>query len=184
MYPLDTPWDVAKERSIARIGCLKLSGSFRRVLIVDGNVDSAVSLARLLESFGHSAEVAHDGHAALNSAQTFQPDAVILDIEMPEMDGYETARQLRMRYGPSILPLGGHNRQSAELSSRDRDVVRFQAAAWLRSETSVADWAACCIGTPGTSRALQCHSHANQRPPERKGFLCRADGARLCGRNH
>jgi PAS domain S-box-containing protein len=77
----------------------------RKVLVVDDNTDSAVTLAALLGSFGHDTRSAHSGRSALDITETFRPDVVILDIGMPEMDGYETARQLRARYGSQAIRL-------------------------------------------------------------------------------
>ncbi|HYB98422.1 MAG TPA: chemotaxis protein CheB [Candidatus Limnocylindrales bacterium] len=67
----------------------------RRVLIVDDNVDAAESLAVLLRLAGHQVRTAHDGEAALHIAARFDPDAILLDIGLPGMDGYEVARRLR-----------------------------------------------------------------------------------------
>jgi signal transduction histidine kinase len=67
----------------------------REVLIVDDNVDAAVTLARLVELRGHHVEIAHDGAAALERVRSSVPDVILLDIEMPEMNGYEVARALR-----------------------------------------------------------------------------------------
>ncbi|MFL6276161.1 MAG: PAS domain S-box protein [Blastocatellia bacterium] len=66
-----------------------------RVLVVDDNIDSAESMARLLELHGHQVRMAHDGPAALAAAHSFYPQVVVLDIGLPGMDGYEVARQLR-----------------------------------------------------------------------------------------
>jgi CheY-like chemotaxis protein/nitrogen-specific signal transduction histidine kinase len=67
----------------------------RRILIVDDNVDSAECLALLLKLGGHQIQTAHDGPAALDIAQMFHPQVVLLDIGLPELDGYEVARRLR-----------------------------------------------------------------------------------------
>ncbi|QBE67522.1 response regulator [Pseudoduganella lutea] len=66
-----------------------------RILIADDNVDAAHSLSDLLALDGHDTRVAADGAAALDVAAQFQPEVVFLDIGMPGMDGYETARRLR-----------------------------------------------------------------------------------------
>jgi signal transduction histidine kinase/integral membrane sensor domain MASE1/CheY-like chemotaxis protein len=66
-----------------------------RVLVVDDNVDSADSLALLLEHLGHVVRVAYDGPSALKEAGDFAPALVLLDIGLPGMSGYEVARQLR-----------------------------------------------------------------------------------------
>jgi signal transduction histidine kinase/CheY-like chemotaxis protein len=67
----------------------------RRVLVVDDNVDAAVSLAALLRREGHEVAVAHDGWQALEQVPRFRPEVVILDLGMPGLDGIEAARRLR-----------------------------------------------------------------------------------------
>ncbi len=67
----------------------------RQVLIVDDNVLSAETLALLIGLSGHEAHVAHSGFAALEAAEAYHPDVVLLDIGLPGMDGYEVARCLR-----------------------------------------------------------------------------------------
>ena len=66
-----------------------------RVLVVDDNHDAAKSLAFLLGTAGFKVETAFDGKTALEIAARFDPDACILDINMPGMNGYELARRLR-----------------------------------------------------------------------------------------
>jgi PAS domain S-box-containing protein len=68
-----------------------------RVLIADDNHDAAVSLSMLLQAMGHDTRVVHDGIEALEEAEIFKPDIVLLDIGMPRLDGYETARKLASR---------------------------------------------------------------------------------------
>ena len=66
----------------------------RRVLIADDNHDAAVSLSILLQSMGHDTRVVHDGIEALEEAELFRPEVVLLDLGMPRLDGYETARRI------------------------------------------------------------------------------------------
>jgi CheY-like chemotaxis protein len=68
-----------------------------RVLIVDDNRDGAQGLAMMLDLEGHEVRTAADGLEALAIAEEFQPQVVLLDIGMPGIDGYETARRLRTR---------------------------------------------------------------------------------------
>ena len=68
-----------------------------RVLVVDDNVDAAQTLAMLVQLAGHDVRVAYDGPPALTLAQAFQPQVVLLDLNLPAMDGYEVARKLRER---------------------------------------------------------------------------------------
>jgi CheY-like chemotaxis protein len=67
----------------------------RRILVVDDNVDSADTMAEILKLWGHEVETAHDGPGALEAARAYRPDAVLLDLGLPLMDGFETARRLR-----------------------------------------------------------------------------------------
>ena len=69
----------------------------RRILVVDDNVDAATTLALMLELMGNDAQSANSAHAALEIAETFRPDAVVLDIGMPNVNGYEAARRIRQR---------------------------------------------------------------------------------------
>ena len=66
-----------------------------RILVVDDNQDTARGMARLLKLAGHEVQVAHDGWAALDAARDFAPEAVLLDIGLPGLDGYEVATRLR-----------------------------------------------------------------------------------------
>ena len=66
-----------------------------RVLVVDDNADVAQTLGWLLEAIGHEYEIVHDGRHALEAAKRFNPDAILLDIGLPGMDGYEVCRALR-----------------------------------------------------------------------------------------
>lgn len=67
-----------------------------RVLIVDDNEDAANSTADILRLMGHHAEVAFSGLKAMHMAEDVEPDLVLLDIGLPEIDGYEVARRLRL----------------------------------------------------------------------------------------
>ena len=77
----------------------------RRILVVDDNVDAADSLAMLLRSRGHDVKVTNGGMDAINQVVGFKPDLVFLDIGMPDLDGYETARRLRMLPGGAEMRL-------------------------------------------------------------------------------
>jgi PAS domain S-box-containing protein len=72
-------------------------GQGHRILVVDDNVDAAVTLSNLLEFYGHDVRTVYNGHEALSACDTFLPDIVLLDIGMPGMSGYEVARTLRER---------------------------------------------------------------------------------------
>lgn len=81
-----------------------------RVLVVDDNHDVADSLAMLLESFDAAVCIAYNGVSAIEAAETFRPDVALIDIRMPGMDGFETARRMRARMGdlrPRLVALTG-----------------------------------------------------------------------------
>jgi CheY-like chemotaxis protein/two-component sensor histidine kinase len=69
----------------------------QRILVVDDNADAADSLGALLQMLGADVRVAHDGKAALETFADFHPRAVLLDLGMPGMDGYEVARRIQER---------------------------------------------------------------------------------------
>ena len=73
----------------------KLSTQTARVLVVDDNVDVADMIVMLLQLFGHEAKAAYFGQSALETANEYKPDVVLLDIGLPDMNGYEVARHLR-----------------------------------------------------------------------------------------
>jgi len=68
-----------------------------RVLIVEDNVDSAETLAELIEIWGHDARIVHHGDAAVNVASDYLPEVVLLDIGLPGISGYEVAAMLRQQ---------------------------------------------------------------------------------------
>jgi CheY-like chemotaxis protein len=67
----------------------------RRVLVADDNRDSADSMAVVLRMMGHDVRTVHDGRQAIDEAAVFRPDVALLDIGMPQVDGYEAARRIR-----------------------------------------------------------------------------------------
>jgi PAS domain S-box-containing protein len=67
----------------------------RRILVVDDNRDSADSLAQLLRVLGHDVEAVHGGHEAVAAAERYRPQLVLMDLGMPELNGYEACRLIR-----------------------------------------------------------------------------------------
>jgi len=74
----------------------------RKVLVVDDNADAADTLAQLLDLLGHQARTAGDGASALARFEEFQPEVVLLDIGLPDVDGYEVARRIRSLAGDEV----------------------------------------------------------------------------------
>src|SRR4051794_7758028 len=86
-----------------------------RVLVVDDNIDTAMMLAVVIRSWGHEVSVTHDGPSALTTAAQFRPNAVLLDIGLPLLDGFEVAKRLRSSDGLEdtfIIATSGYNRES------------------------------------------------------------------------
>ncbi|MDR7299754.1 CheY-like chemotaxis protein [Pelomonas aquatica] len=74
--------------------------SARSVLVIEDNIDAAESLVVLLEMLGHHAEWADLGSAGVARAAALQPDLVLVDVGLPDIDGYEVARRLRAQASP------------------------------------------------------------------------------------
>jgi CheY-like chemotaxis protein len=82
-----------------------------RILVVDDNHDAATTLSELLRLDGHEPHAVFSAEGALEIAQTFSPDVVLLDIGLPKMDGYEVARRLReisFTARPTLIALTGY----------------------------------------------------------------------------
>ena len=83
-------------------------GASRRrlhILIADDERDTVLTLMMLLREEGHEVQGVHDGTAALRLARRAAFDAMILDIDMPGLDGYALARELRARHSAAPAPL-------------------------------------------------------------------------------
>jgi CheY-like chemotaxis protein len=75
-----------------------------KILVVDDNRDAADTCAMLLEASGHHVQTAYTGRQALELARTFRPHALLLDIGLPDIDGYKLAEQIRAtQWGRSAL---------------------------------------------------------------------------------
>jgi CheY-like chemotaxis protein len=101
-----------------------------RVLVVDDYPDNAESMAMLLRLYGHEAETALAGPAALESARARRPEVVLLDIDMPGMSGYEVAARLRRMFhgGVVLIAITAHgleaDRRRCLEDGFDRHVVK------------------------------------------------------------
>jgi PAS domain S-box-containing protein len=96
---VDMPYDLAPQPKLAAPTPAEC-----RILIVDDNRDAAHSLAMLLRKFGNETYLAHDGLEAIDAAAQLRPDAVLLDIGLPKMNGYDVCRAIRQQpWGRSMV---------------------------------------------------------------------------------
>ena len=98
-----------------------LPSSRRRLLVVDDHRESADTLAMLLASMGHEVKTAYDGREAIELATRHPPDAVLLDIGLPGMNGYEVARELRNSNGRvrlALIAVSGYGQDEDRRRSR------------------------------------------------------------------
>jgi signal transduction histidine kinase/ActR/RegA family two-component response regulator len=92
-----------------------------RVLVVDDNVDIAELLSEALRIEGFETAVEYDGMAALKRWRSFAPHAAVLDVGLPELDGYELAKQLRAEHGtvPTLIAATGYAQRKDRLRAAD-----------------------------------------------------------------
>ena len=102
-----------------------------RILIADDNRDAADTMGMLLELGGHEVIVAHSGNQALELGRQRRPDVVILDIGMPDLNGYDVARTARNEeWGKSayLIALTGwgqaEDKERARLAGFDRHLTK------------------------------------------------------------
>jgi signal transduction histidine kinase len=113
----------------------------RRILVVDDNQDAAEMLSALLRHEGHETLTVHDGAQALTHAAAFRPHAVLLDLGLPTLDGFEVCRRLRTQpeyAGTTVLALTGwgqeqDRRRSAEAGFDGHLVKPVEPAALLHA---------------------------------------------------
>lgn len=75
-----------------------------RILVCDDNRDSALTLAALMQVEKHETRLSYDGKECIENARNWKPHAVLLDIGLPEVDGYEVAKEIRqMDFGRDVL---------------------------------------------------------------------------------
>jgi CheY-like chemotaxis protein len=92
------------------------------VLVVEDNVDTAAAMSQLLTQARCETKVAHDGPAALEAANGFRPQVVLLDIGLPGLDGYEVARRLRAdsrHAGMRLVAISGYGQAQDQQRSKE-----------------------------------------------------------------
>jgi CheY-like chemotaxis protein len=110
------------------------------VLIVDDNDAMQNSLTNLLEELGQQVRSARDGEEALRIARDWQPDLVLLDINLPKLNGYRVARELRAQFPPArmaMVMMSGEDpvdalRRGAADAGVDRYVDKIHAGSLIR----------------------------------------------------
>jgi PAS domain S-box-containing protein len=119
------PGELALAQSVAG------AAAGKRILVVDDNVDAATTLGELLSALGHEVMVRFDGKSALADGPAFAPEVLVLDIGLPDIDGYELARRLRSEpatAGAHYLALTGygqaHDRTLARAAGFDHHFVK------------------------------------------------------------
>ena len=114
-----SPADIAKEVA-------PVAGGSKRILVVDDNVDSAITLSWLLSQHGYVVETAHDGKSGLDVAHAFKPDIVLLDIGLPGINGYDLAKRLRAEgfSSAALVAISGY--------ALEADIERSRAAGFDR----------------------------------------------------
>ena len=105
-------------------GTLAESGSLRKrnMLVVDDNIDSAETLAKLFRLQGHIVNVAYDGQTALEESRSKVPEVVILDLGLPGLSGFDVARAIREEFGdesPLLIAVSGYGREEDRHRARE-----------------------------------------------------------------
>ncbi len=117
-----------------------------RVLVVDDQADCAEVVSVLLTIMGYECQSAATGSEALEQAEAFMPDVVLLDLGLPDVSGYEVARELRRRAGRRPLHIAAvtgsshpDDRARTHAAGFDQHLVKPADAAKLRHVLYIAD---------------------------------------------
>jgi two-component system, chemotaxis family, CheB/CheR fusion protein len=115
----------------------------RRILVVDDDEDIAGMFAHLLEKDGHQTLAVKDGPAALAAVRTFGPEVVLVDIGLPEMDGYEVARRLREEHRDKkilLIAVSGYQKDAARLKQAGFDEHLIKPPDMHKLSSFIAEW--------------------------------------------
>jgi DNA-binding response OmpR family regulator len=88
-----------------------------RIIVADDERDTVETLKLLLSDEGHDVVGLQRGGEVLDAVDAFNPDAVLLDIAMPDMSGYEVAKEIRRRYGevrPLLIAISGRYKKASD----------------------------------------------------------------------
>src|SRR5256714_9696829 len=105
-----------------------------RVLVVEDDVDIAGVLRRSLDKEGYDVRIAGDGEAALEESTLFEPDAVVLDLGLPRLDGVEVCRRLREDGDVPILMLTARDALDARVEGLDSGADDYLVKPFEREE--------------------------------------------------
>lgn len=140
---------------VPHAGTLVMGDFLHRILVADDDHDTADLAAHLLGLAGHEVRAVYDGQQAIEAARTFRPHVIILDIDMPRMDGCKAARALRADDANASVLLIAHTAltTSADLdrilrAGFDRYLPKPKPAAASSLETLVAKWVSRQWGVP------------------------------------
>jgi CheY-like chemotaxis protein len=117
MNPMDAECDATRVAAMTT----QRAKTPKRILVVDDDRDGAEAVAVLLRLEGHTVDTAYDGVEALGVASRFHPQVVLLDVSMPELDGFDVAVRMRVNSwarGLKLIAVTGWNR------AEDRDMAR------------------------------------------------------------
>src|SRR3954471_8859296 len=107
---------------------------YPRALVVEDDVDIAGVLRRSLDKEGYDVRVAGDGQAALAQAAIFEPDAVVLDLGLPKLDGVEVCRRLRAEGDVPILVLTARDALESRVEGLDSGADDYLVKPFEREE--------------------------------------------------
>jgi two-component system, OmpR family, response regulator MprA len=113
---------------------MRLMSGRPRVLVVEDDVDIAGVLRRSLDKEGYDVRIAADGEAALDQAGLFEPDAVVLDLGLPKLDGVEVCRRLRQDGDVPILILTARDAVDARVEGLDSGADDYLVKPFERDE--------------------------------------------------
>ena len=118
----------AQERQSSDTGNTVAAPCPYRILVVDDNRDSADSLSMLFRLRGNEVRTAYDGLEAVDAAVAFQPDAILLDIGLPKLNGYDAARAIRAQHWAKRLVLIALTGRGQEDDNALRTRGRFRSS--------------------------------------------------------
>ena len=117
---LESPSEPLEVRTPDEVRAVR--GPKRHVLVVDDNRDSAASMALMLKLLGDEVITAHDGIEAMEAAERFRPEFILMDVGMPRLNGFEATRRIREQpWGRSvvIIALTGWGQEGDRIQSRE-----------------------------------------------------------------